>query len=110
MKQGEIWEANLNPTKGREQAGIRPIVILSGNVLNDHLDIVICCPLTSKIKNYQGNVILKKSKLNGLKLKSEILTFHIRSLSKSRLEKKLGNISEEELEEIKCTLNDILKY
>ena len=110
MKQREIWEANLSPVKGREQAGSRPVVIVSGNVLNDHLEIVICCPLTSKIKNYHGNVILKPEKQNGLKLTSEILTFHIRSLSKARLKKKLGKINDEQLKQIKSTLNDILRY
>ncbi|HQX45452.1 MAG TPA: type II toxin-antitoxin system PemK/MazF family toxin [Saprospiraceae bacterium] len=37
MKEREIWFADLNPTKRSEQAGIRPVVILSGNALNDHL-------------------------------------------------------------------------
>ncbi len=32
MKQGEIWYADLNPTKGNEQAGLRPVVIMSGNL------------------------------------------------------------------------------
>ena len=54
MKQREIWFANLNPTKGREQRGIRPVVIISDNDMNDHMDICIVCPLTSKIKNYAG--------------------------------------------------------
>lgn len=45
MKQCEIWYANLNPTKGSEQAGLRPVVILSGNLLNQYLPIVIVAPL-----------------------------------------------------------------
>ncbi|HLP33415.1 MAG TPA: type II toxin-antitoxin system PemK/MazF family toxin, partial [Bacteroidia bacterium] len=54
MKQGEIWFANLNPTKGSEQAGMRLVVIVSGNLANTHLNTVICCPLSTKIKNYKG--------------------------------------------------------
>ena len=54
MKQREIWMADLNPTKGSEQAGIRPVVILSGNALNDHMPVVIVAPLSTKIKNYKG--------------------------------------------------------
>jgi mRNA interferase MazF len=54
MKQCELWYADLNPVKGSEQAGMRPVVIVSGNLMNTYLNVVICCPLTSKIKNYKG--------------------------------------------------------
>ncbi|MCA1752681.1 MAG: type II toxin-antitoxin system PemK/MazF family toxin [Flavobacteriales bacterium] len=47
MKKGEIWRATLNPVTGREQAGFRPVLIISGNLLNTHTDIVIACPLTT---------------------------------------------------------------
>ncbi len=110
MKQGEIWFANLNPSKGSEQAGLRPVVILSGNVLNEHLNILIVAPLTTKIKRYKGNPILKPSKVNGLKSESELLIFHIRSVSKERLISKQGNIETVELTSAFKTLNDILKY
>ena len=110
MKQGEIWNANLNPAKGSEQAGFRPIVIVSGNLLNEHLPIAIVIPLTTKIKNYKGNPVLKPSRTNGLKAESEMLVFHIRSVSKDRLIKKMGVIKPEELSYAIKTLNDILKY
>jgi mRNA interferase MazF len=110
MKQGEIWFANLNPIKGQEQAGISRVVIVSGNLLNTYLNIVICCPLTSKIKNYKGNVVLQPGTKNKLKQASEILVFHIRSISKQRLSKKIGEISSDELSSIKQTLNEILDY
>ncbi len=110
MKQGEIWQANLNPAKGSEQAGFRPVVILSGNLLNTHLPVVITAPLTTKIKGYKGNPVLIPSKINGLKSESELLVFHIRSVSKDRLVKKLGSISSEELSMALKTLNDLLKY
>ena len=110
MKQGEIWYANLNPIKGQEQSGIRPVVIISGNLLNTYLNIVICCPLTSKIKNYKGNVVLQPSTKNKLKQASEILTFHIRSISKERLTKKIGEITSDEVQKIKLTMNEIMDY
>lgn len=50
MKQGDLWYANLNSVVGSEQAGMRPLLIISGNLLNTHLNVVICCPLTTKIK------------------------------------------------------------
>jgi mRNA interferase MazF len=110
MKQGEIWYANLNPTKGSEQAGMRPVVVLSGNLLNEYLNIVIVVPLTTKIKNYKGNPILHPSRSNGLKNESEVLVFHIRSISKDRLVKKLGKIEPGELNQAVKTLNEILRY
>lgn len=110
MKQGEIWELYLNPVKGSEQGGRRPAVIISGNLLNKHLQVVIVCPLTTKIKNYKGNVILEPSEVNGLLKTSEILVFHVRSVSKDRLKNKIGAISTTQLREIKQTLNDILRY
>jgi mRNA interferase MazF len=109
MKQGEIWQVDLNPVKGSEQAGNRPVVIISGNLMNTYLNVVIACPLTSKIKNYKGNVVLTPSKANGLQQISEILTFHIRSISKERFVKKIGTIQVSEVAQIHECLNDILK-
>ena len=110
MRQGEIWELYLNPIKGSEQGGRRPAVIISGNLLNTHLQVVIVCPLTTKIKNYKGNVILEPSTGNGLVDCSEILVFHVRSVSKERLKNKMGSITAKQLNEIKQTLDDILRY
>ena len=110
MLQGEIWYANLSPTKGSEQAGFRPVLIISGNLMNKYLPIVICCPLTSKIKNYKGNIILQPNKDNKLTKASEILTFDIRSIAKERLVKKTGNISKEEVAQLKIYLNELLEY
>ena len=107
MKQGEIWMSDLNPVTGSEQAGRRPVVILSGNLMNKFLQVVITAPLTSKVKNYQGNPILEPSQKNGLKLESELMVFHIRSISKDRLIEKIGEISNEELTMALATLTDI---
>lgn len=110
MKQGDIWELYLNPTKGSEQSGRRPAVIISGNMLNTYLQVVIVCPLTTSIKNYKGNLIVEPNKENGLTAISEVLTFHVRSVSKTRLDKKIGSIALKDVETIKKTLNDILKF
>ena len=110
MRQGEIWELYLDPVKGSEQAGRRPAVILSGNLMNQYLKVVIVCPLTTKIKNYKGNVILQPDHLNKLDQPSEILLFHIRSVSKDRLKRKLGVVENQLIEELINGLNDLLKY
>lgn len=110
MIQGEIWNVNLDPVKGSEQSGYRPVVILSGNLMNSHLNVLICCPLTTKIKNYKGNIVLEPDKENNLKKTSEILIFHIRSISKERFIKRIGKIKNSEVQELKNNLNDILRY
>lgn len=110
MKQCEIWLADLNPVRGSEQEGFRPVVIVSGNVVNTHLPVVIICPLTTKIKGYKGNVVLEPDPGNGLTQKSEIVIFQIRSVSKERLLRKIGEIPENRLKEIKQGLEDILRY
>lgn len=110
MKQGEIWYANLNPSKGSQQAGFRPVVIISGNLLNEFLNVVIVVPLTTKIKKYKGNPVLTPNKFNGLKNESEMLVFHFRSVSKDRLVEKRGSITAAEVEQTVKTINDLLKY
>ncbi len=110
MKQGEIWYADLNPTKGSEQSGLRPVVIVSGDLLNEHLPIVIIMPLTTKIKNYKGDPIIAPSKSSGLKVESEVLVFHVRSVSKDRLVRKLGHVSKDHIEMLKKTLGDLLTF
>ncbi|MBK9736529.1 MAG: type II toxin-antitoxin system PemK/MazF family toxin [Saprospiraceae bacterium] len=110
MKKGEIWMAGLNPNRGKEQSGQRPIVIISGNAMNSHFDLVISCPLSTKIKNFIGDVILEPSKTNGLKKKSEILVFQVKSISKDRLVQRLGQINTNEMAEVDDNLNKILKY
>lgn len=110
MKQREIYLAHLDPIKGREQAGLRPVVIVSGETMTQNFDVVIACPLSSQVKGYPACVLLKKSALNGLSCDSEILPFQIRTLSKLRLKKKLGEITEKQLEELIEALNDVLRY
>ena len=110
MKQGEIWYTNLNPVEGSEQAGFRPVVIISGNLLNQYANVVICAPLTTQIKNYHGNLILNPTSANGLASTSEVLTLLVRSISKSRLKKHVGTISKLELKQIQTCLNELLTY
>lgn len=110
MKQREIWISDLNPVKGSEQKGIRPVVIVSGNAMNDHLGICIACPLSSAIKNYAGCLVLKHDTINGLDQDSEVITFQIRTVSKERLVRKIGEITGDQLDLVIKGLNEILRY
>jgi mRNA interferase MazF len=100
MRQGEIWLADLEPTKGSEQSGKRPVVIISGDTLNEALPIVIVVPLTSRIKSYPTYVALSADKTNGLAKDSEAIPFQIRTIAKKRLTKQIGHTTEAELREI----------
>ncbi|MCZ4319855.1 type II toxin-antitoxin system PemK/MazF family toxin [Aequorivita viscosa] len=110
MKQGEIWEVFFDPVLGSEQAGRRPALIVSGNLVNNNLKTIIACPLISKLKNYHGNLILKPSAINGLSKTSEVMIIHIRSLSKERFLQKMGSISKSDFNIVKEGLNKIIKY
>ena len=110
MKQGEIWYVDLNPTEGSEQAGFRPVVIVSGNLANEYAPMVVCCPLTNQLKYYFGNPILLPNTINGLKKQSEVMLIHIRSIAKSRLKKRIGIVSPLELEQCKQTLIDLMNF
>ncbi len=109
MRKGEVWQVNLNPVKGSEQVGIRPVLIVSGDLLNEYAPVVWVCPLTTKIKNYKGNVLLKPNKLNGLKKESEILNLHLRAISKDRLVMQVGEITKEQLIQTRKGLQEIME-
>ncbi len=110
IRQSEIWQVYFDPIKGSEQSGNRPSVVISGNTLNENLDVIVVCPLSSSIHNFEGNPVLMPNTINGLTKTSEVMVFHIRSISKMRFKRKIGKISTEELQKIKNTLSDILKY
>lgn len=110
MNQKDLYLARLEPTEGSEQSGTRPVVIISGNTMNQHSNLVIICPLTSKLKHYAGCVKLKKNSLNKLETDSEIITFQIRTISKNRLQKKLGQISNSDFSNLLNSLAQIIKY
>lgn len=110
IKQGYIYTADLNPVKGSEQSGKRPVVVISGNTMNSSLSVCIVCPITAQIKQYYCCVPLVKSKTNGLKIDSEVLTFQIRTVSQDRLIKELGKITPTQLKDTHYGLNKILEF
>lgn len=100
MRQGEIWFADLNPAKGSEQSGKRPVVVISGDTMNDALPIVIVVPISSKVKSYPTCVTLSANRTNGLSKDSEAIPFQIRALAKRRLARRIGRVTGDELGEI----------
>jgi len=110
MLQKDIYLVDLDPIRGKEQRGKRPAVIISGNTMNKNLGVFIVCPISSKIKNYAGCVKVAKNKTNKLSEDSEIITFQIRAITKERMIKKIGEITNEQLKEVIYSLNEIFYY
>jgi len=93
IKRGDIFYVDLNPIKGSEQAGRRPVIVIQNNVGNKMSPTVIIAPLTTKkfSKEYPTNVHIKKGTAN-LKEDSVILLSQIRTIDKKRLERKIGSL------------------
>lgn len=94
MKRGDIYQADLNPTIGSEQAGIRPVLIVSRDGINDNSPIIVIVPLTkytSHKKIYPSHHLVKAGK-NGLTVDSIIKCEQIRAIAKSRLQIRKGSL------------------
>jgi len=104
---GEIRWANLNPTLGHEQSGLRPVLILSNDVFNERMQIVIATALTSKQPGFGFPLALEIDSAD-LPEKSWALVGQVRTLSVERIGKKLGLVNTEELEQIIEGLNEII--
>ncbi len=104
---GDIYWANLNPTIGYEQAGLRPVLILSRDVFNKHSGTVIAVAITSQPQKAGFPLTLE---LNSTKLpkKSWAKISQIRTLSKKRLGKKIAKSSVKELNQVIEGLNEII--
>ena len=104
---GEIRWANLNPTLGHEQSGLRPVLILSNDVFNERMQIVIAIALTSKQPRFGFPLALEIDSVD-LPKKSWALMGQVRTLSAERIGKKLGLVSIEEIDRIIEGLNEII--
>lgn len=104
---GDIVWADLNPTKGHEQAGMRPVLILSHDVFNERSGTVIAVALTSQPQRagFPLNLELASPKLPK---QSWAKISQIRTLSVQRLTKKIGRASPEEMTLVVEGLNEII--
>ena len=93
VKRGNIFLANLEPIKGSEQGGTRPVLIIQNDVSNQHSPVIIVAALTSKIfkKEFPTNVFISKEDSN-LGKDSNVLLNQIRTIDKSRLIKKIDSL------------------
>ncbi len=87
VKRFTVWHVNLNPIKGSEQAGYRPILVISPDEMNQFLNTVIVAPMTTRIRDWPTRVSIHHQGKNG-----EIALDQIRTLDKSRLTESMGTL------------------
>ena len=104
---GDIVWVDLNPVRGREQAGMRPVLILSEDVFNEHSGAVIAVAITSQPQR-AGFPLTYELIGSGLPKPSWVKIGQIRTLSVERVGKKIGKVRLEELDIIIEGLNEIL--
>ena len=104
---GEIWWADLNPVRGHEQAGVRPVIIISRDVFNRNSGTVIALALTSQ-QPKAGFPLTLEITSTKLPKRSWVKISQVRTLSVERLSKRLGTVSPEELDELIEGLNEIV--
>jgi mRNA interferase MazF len=104
---GDIRWADLNSVRGREQAGQRPVLILSQDVFNDRSGTVIAVALTSQPQR-AGFPLTLELHTKGLPKKSWVKISQIRTLAVERIGKMMGRASPEELAQVIEGLNEII--
>ncbi len=105
---GDIWYVDLNPTRGHEQSGKRPGLIISENTFNfGPAGLVVVLPITSKYKGIPLHVPIKPE-ASHLPQESYIKCEDIRSISKGRLISKVANIEKLVLRQVENNLKILL--
>lgn len=104
---GDIRWADLNPTRGNEQAGLRPVLILSHDVFNDRSGTVIAVAITSQSQRAGFPLTLELTSAD-LPKQSWVKISQIRTLSVERIGKKIAQASPEELARVIEGLNEIV--
>jgi mRNA interferase MazF len=104
---GEIRWADLNPVKGKEQAGLRPMVILSHDVFNERSGTVIAMAITGQSQRAGFPLTLELGSKDHPK-RSWVRISRIRTLSAERIGRKIGTVSPEELDQLIDGLNEII--
>lgn len=106
---GEIRWADLNPVRGKEQAGLRPVLILSHDVFNERSGTVIAVALTSQPQQ-AGFPLTLELRSKELPKKSWAKISQIRTLAVERIGRRIGEVSLEDLTQVVDGLNEIIGH
>jgi mRNA interferase MazF len=104
---GEIHWANWDPAIGHEQAGLRPVLILSHDIFNERSGTVIVVAITSQPQK-AGFPLSLELKTGDLPRRSWAKMNQIRTLSTERIGKAVGKLSADELTQVIEGLNEII--
>lgn len=106
VSRGEVWLADLNPVRGSEQAGMRPVLIFQTDSINRFTTTIITIPFTTNLRRASlPSCVWVSANEGGLTNDSVALCHQLRVLDKTRLTKKLGKLSGEIIAEIEeCVL------
>jgi len=104
---GEIRWADLNPVRGREQSGLRPVLVLSQDVFNDRSGTVIAVALTSQPQR-AGFPLTLELQTKRLPKKSWVKISQIRTFAVERIGRVIGRASPEEIAQVVEGLDEII--
>ena len=104
---GEVWWADLNPVRGHEQAGVRPVLVISHDIFNHRSGTVIALAITSEPPT-AGFPLTMEIVTAALPKRSWVKISQVRTLSIERLSTRLGVITPEELDDVIEGLNEIV--
>lgn len=99
FRRGSIYYADLDPVRGSEQGGYRPVLILQNNIGNDYSPTIIIAAITSKVKTKMPTHVRLKD-MKGLEKDSVVLLEQIRTIDKSRLDEKIGFLSHYQMRKV----------
>nr|BFE62410.1 type II toxin-antitoxin system PemK/MazF family toxin [Dactylosporangium thailandense] len=109
IRTGDIWLAELDPTLGHEQGGRRPVVVVSSNGLNTlPINMAIVVPLTSHDRGLVTQPAIDGGRGSGLRRVSFARPEDLRSIDTGRLQRRLGQVSTDELTEIRKVMRYFL--
>ena len=111
VSRGEIWLANLNPTKKNNEIGkVRPVLIYQNDELNHNkYPTTIIIPLTTKLIDNAEPIRMRIKSKDKLKDDSDLVITHIRAIDNSRFIEKLTILNYEQMQKVKELLNEIVR-
>lgn len=101
LRRGDIVRVRLDPVEGHEQAGVRPALVLSPEIINENLNVIIVAAITSKRLDLDLPFEAKiKAGEGGLKSDSRVMLMQIRTLDKRRVLSRYGTLTAETMRSI----------
>ena len=101
VKRGELYFADLSPVIGSEQGGIRPVLIVQNDIGNKYSPTIIAAAITSKLNKAKLPTHIElSSKEYGLEKDSVVLLEQIRTIDKTRLREKIGELNELKMNQV----------